>query len=109
MAIVILFMNSIYFIWNKMGKLVKSIKIMEITIRKKGKLFLPMHRSRIAFFKALSNKEKISYFRVPEEKQTMFLPNIMEEEENTTGSATPRTSSASLAAHNDSPAENNKR
>ena len=43
--------------------------------------------------------------RVPENKQSMFLPEIMEEDDdNNKFIATPRTSSASLANHlNDSP------
>ena len=49
-------------------------------------------------------------FRVPEDKQSMFLPDIVEEDDNNSRlTATPRTSSASLANHlNDSP-ENNRR
>lgn len=35
------------------------------------------------------------FFRVPEEKQTMFLPEILEEEEEC--KSIPRTSTASLA------------
>lgn len=42
--------------------------------------------------------------RVPEEKQMMFLPGILEEEEETgsKGAPTPRTSSASLSNPNES-------
>lgn len=42
--------------------------------------------------------------RVPEEKQTMFLPDIAEEEEDSKPIPTPRTSTNSLTAHsNESP------
>lgn len=44
-------------------------------------------------------------FRVPEEKQMMFLPGILEEEEESKNTPTPRTSTASLAhPPTDSPA-----
>lgn len=43
-------------------------------------------------------------FRVPEEKQMMFLPDILEEEEEEgCKGATPRTSTASLSNPNESP------
>lgn len=45
----------------------------------------------------------LGLFRVPEEKQMMFLPGILEEEEESTTVLTPRTSTASLANPNDSP------
>jgi len=44
-----------------------------------------------------------SIYRVPEEKQIMFLPGILEEEEEYKDTPTPRTSTASLANPNDSP------
>jgi len=44
-----------------------------------------------------------SIYRVPEEKQIMFLPGILEEEEECKDTPTPRTSTASLANPNDSP------
>lgn len=43
------------------------------------------------------------FFRVPEEKQTMFLPEILEEEEECRSIPTPRTSTASLANPSESP------
>lgn len=45
----------------------------------------------------------LGLFRVPEEKQMMFLPGILEEEEEFRTIPTPRTSTASLANPNDSP------
>ncbi|XP_014238425.1 bestrophin-4-like isoform X1 [Trichogramma pretiosum] len=55
-----------------------------------------------AGYKRQTYRGSVANMTVPEEKQTMFLPNIIEEEESLS-SATPRTSSANLAAQNDSP------
>jgi len=45
----------------------------------------------------------LDFFRVPEEKQMMFLPGILEEEEECMTILTPRTSTASLTNPNDNP------
>lgn len=42
-------------------------------------------------------------FRVPEEKQMMFLPEILEEEEECKSIPTPRTSTISLVNPNENP------
>lgn len=46
---------------------------------------------------------------VPEGKQTMFLPDILEEEGDPKGTITPRTSTASLANHSIESPINNRR
>ncbi|OXU29454.1 hypothetical protein TSAR_000846 [Trichomalopsis sarcophagae] len=66
-------------------------------------LILP-YTEAAAAYKRKTYRGSVANMTVPEEKQTMFLPNITEEEENVSTSATPRTSTASLATHNnDSP------
>lgn len=54
-----------------------------------------------AAYKRKTYRGSVADMPVPEEKQTMFLPGIMEEEEEPRN--TPRTSSASLVTYPDSP------
>ncbi|XP_043471768.1 bestrophin-4-like [Leptopilina heterotoma] len=58
-----------------------------------------------AAYKKKTYRGSVANMPVPEDKQTMFLPEIAEEDDNNSKlSATPRTSSASLANHlHDSP------
>ncbi|XP_011298635.1 bestrophin-4 [Fopius arisanus] len=57
-----------------------------------------------AAYKRKTYRGSVANMMVPEEKQTMFLPEITEEEESEQQTPTPRTSTASLATHpNDSP------
>ncbi|KAG7202965.1 hypothetical protein KM043_010102 [Ampulex compressa] len=59
-----------------------------------------------AAYKKKTYRGSVAHMTVPEEKQTMFLPDILEEEEDTKVTPTPRTSTASLATHpNDSPVD----
>ncbi|KAJ8670404.1 hypothetical protein QAD02_001663 [Eretmocerus hayati] len=62
-----------------------------------------------ASYKRQTYRGSVANMTVPEEKQTMFLPNIIEEEEIQTSGTTPRNSSANLAALNDSPLSSNRR
>ncbi|KAK2576473.1 hypothetical protein KPH14_005804 [Odynerus spinipes] len=63
-------------------------------------LILP-YTEAAAAYKRKTYRGSVADMPVPEEKQTMFLPNIIEEEEEHRG--TPRTSTASLATYADSP------
>ncbi|XP_011162657.1 bestrophin-4 isoform X1 [Solenopsis invicta] len=56
-----------------------------------------------AAYKKETYRGSVANMTVPEEKQMMFLPGILEEEEECTTILTPRTSTASLANPNDSP------
>lgn len=56
-----------------------------------------------AAYKKKTYRGSVANMTVPEEKQMMFLPGILEEEEECTTILTPRTSTASLANPNDSP------
>ncbi|XP_011864953.1 PREDICTED: bestrophin-4-like [Vollenhovia emeryi] len=60
-----------------------------------------------AAYKKKTYRGSVANMTVPEEKQMMFLPGILEEEEECTTILTPRTSTASLANPSDSP--DNKR
>ncbi|KAI4486914.1 hypothetical protein M0802_012233 [Mischocyttarus mexicanus] len=63
-------------------------------------LILP-YTEAAAAYKRKTYRGSVADMPVPEEKQTMFLPGILEEDEE--NKSTPRTSSASLAIHTDSP------
>ncbi|XP_035729405.1 bestrophin-4-like isoform X1 [Vespa mandarinia] len=63
-------------------------------------LILP-YTEAAAAYKRKTYRGSVADMPVPEEKQTMFLPGILEEEEEPRN--TPRTSSASLVTHTDSP------
>ncbi|XP_043671896.1 bestrophin-4-like isoform X2 [Vespula pensylvanica] len=63
-------------------------------------LILP-YTEAAAAYKRKTYRGSVADMPVPEEKQTMFLPGIMEEEEEPRN--TPRTSSASLVTYPDSP------
>ncbi|XP_043503284.1 bestrophin-4-like [Polistes fuscatus] len=63
-------------------------------------LILP-YTEAAAAYKRKTYRGSVADMPVPEEKQTMFLPGILEEDEEHRG--TPRTSSASLAIRTDSP------
>ncbi|XP_015185861.1 PREDICTED: bestrophin-4-like [Polistes dominula] len=63
-------------------------------------LILP-YTEAAAAYKRKTYRGSVADMPVPEEKQTMFLPGIAEEDEEHRG--TPRTSSASLAIRTDSP------
>ncbi|XP_011687186.1 PREDICTED: bestrophin-4-like [Wasmannia auropunctata] len=56
-----------------------------------------------AAYKKKTYRGSVANMMVPEEKQMMFLPGILEEDEECTTILTPRTSTASLANPNDSP------
>ncbi|XP_011637754.1 bestrophin-4-like [Pogonomyrmex barbatus] len=56
-----------------------------------------------AAYKKKTYRGSVANMTVPEEKQMMFLPGILEEEEEEGCIPTPRTSTASLANPNDSP------
>ncbi|XP_071647146.1 uncharacterized protein [Temnothorax longispinosus] len=56
-----------------------------------------------AAYKKKTYRGSVANMTVPEEKQMMFLPGILEEEEERTTILTPRTSTVSLANPNDSP------
>ncbi|XP_031785041.1 bestrophin-4-like [Nasonia vitripennis] len=72
-------------------------------------LILPCTEAAAAY-KRKTYRGSVANMTVHEEKQTIFLPNITEEEENVSTSAIPRTSTASLATHNnDSPATGKRR
>ncbi|XP_012216937.1 bestrophin-4-like [Linepithema humile] len=57
-----------------------------------------------ASYKKKTYRGSVANMTVPEEKQMMFLPGILEEEEESNNIPTPRTSTASLANPIDSPA-----
>ncbi|XP_015117983.1 bestrophin-4 isoform X1 [Diachasma alloeum] len=66
-------------------------------------LILP-YTEAAAAYKRKTYRGSVANMMVPEEKQTMFLPEITEEEESEQQTPTPRTSTASLTTHsNDSP------
>lgn len=56
-----------------------------------------------AAYKKKTYRGSVDNMTVPEEKQMMFLPGILEEEEECKNIPTPRTSTASLANPNESP------
>ncbi|XP_023290549.1 bestrophin-4 isoform X2 [Orussus abietinus] len=72
-------------------------------------LILP-YTTAAAAYKKKTYRGSVANMTVPEEKQTMFLPDIVEEEEeDTKATPTPRTSTASLATPaNDSPVDNRR-
>ncbi|XP_008545315.1 bestrophin-4 [Microplitis demolitor] len=62
-----------------------------------------------AAYKRKTYRGSVANMTVPEEKQTMFLPDIMEEEDENTHVPTPKTSSVSLATNsNESPVTNRR-